>query len=90
MLFVLKAKIIKIVDEPIEVEASSLEEAKELIIEAINNGDIKIDHNQIINTEIEPDCESPYGHRWEYSTHESKMFCRYCGILEEDYKTIKL
>jgi hypothetical protein len=91
MLYVLRARVVETVEKPIEVEADSIEEAKELIEEAISDGEITIEGSQVANVEFEKECNSSYhGHRWEHSPHEDKMFCKYCGMLEADYKAIEL
>ena len=92
MKYVLKAKVVKIVDQPIEVEADSLCHAKELIEDAIACGEVEVDDNSpILNVEFEQECcSSPWGHRWDWSPHEKVSFCKHCGIVLEEYKAITL
>jgi len=84
MIYLLQAKVVEY-SEPVEIEADSLEEAREKIIEDIDSGEIEIEPSQSLNIEIFYPCPNrPHGHRWEDSPHEKSVFCKYCGILEKD------
>ena len=90
MLYVLRARVVEEVERPVKVEADSLEEAKELIEDAISDGEIVIEGSQVANVEFENECVGPHGHRWEEQPNTGEMFCHYCGILEADYKVIEI
>jgi hypothetical protein len=83
MKFVLRAEFVQNLDLPFEIEADSLKEAQDLIIEEVLFGKTDV-------LKIGGECAGNHGHRWELSPHENKMFCHYCGLLEEDYKAIEL
>ena len=91
MKYLLKAKIVQEMSNPIEVEADSLEDAKELIIDSIESCEIEVEGTQSLNIEFEQDCPaSVHGHRRDWSNHEKIAFCKHCGISLEDYGVITL
>ena len=83
MIYTLVAKVSEYTKE-IEVEADSLEEAKEKLTEDVDNGIVEIEPSQVINIEILPACPgSVHGHRWEASPHnENELWCHYCGAIQ--------
>ena len=90
MIYVLRAKVVEVIKNPIEVEADSLEEAKDKIEDAISCGKITIEPEQTINVEFEVDCASFFGHRWDLSHEGGALFCKHCGMLKEDYSVIEI
>ena len=81
MKYLLIAKVITYSD-PIEIEAESLEEAKEMITEEIDAGIIEIESSQELNVEFDFACpDSPHGHRPEKHSTEDYFYCHYCGKI---------
>ena len=83
MLYTLIARVSEWTEE-IEVEADSLEEAKEKLKEDVDCGVVEVEASQVLDIEVLPVCpRSVYGHRWEASPHnENELWCHYCGAIQ--------